>query len=94
MALIALVVGWGNSAAIGAIVGGIGGCTLDSILGGTLQTRRWCDRCNTITERLVHDCGTTTGVAGGLTWMDNDAVNAVSSAFGAFLGLLWILASR
>ena len=77
-----------------AIVGGIGGCTLDSILGGTLQTQRWCDHCNDSTERMVHDCGTTTRVAAGLSWMDNDAVNAISSAFGALLGFLWIFASR
>jgi uncharacterized protein (TIGR00297 family) len=93
MAFIVLVSGWGNSAAIAAIVGGIGGCTLDSILGGTVQTRRWCDHCNRITERTVHDCGRRTGVVAGLTWMDNDAVNAMSSAFGAFLGFLWILVS-
>jgi uncharacterized protein (TIGR00297 family) len=94
MAVITLLGGWGNPAAIAAIVGGLGGCTLDSILGGTLQTRRWCDHCNESTERMVHDCGTTTRVAGGLTWMDNDAVNAISSAFGALLGFLWIFASR
>ena len=91
MAIIALLAGWTNSAAVAAIVGGLGGCMLDSILGATLQTRRWCERCNTITERPVHDCGTTTGVVAGLAWMDNDAVNAVSSAFGALLGFLWIL---
>ena len=94
MSLIALLAGWSNSAVVAAIVGGIGGCTLDSILGGTLQTRRWCERCNTVTERAVHDCGTTTQVAGGLTWLDNDAVNAISSAFGALLGFLWVFASR
>ena len=94
MAVIALLAGWGNSSALAAIIGGIGGCTLDSVLGGTVQLRRWCDHCNTITERAVHDCGTTTRVVGGLPWLDNDGVNAVSSAFGALLGLLWILASR
>jgi uncharacterized protein (TIGR00297 family) len=93
MAVIALLAGWGNPAAIAAIVGGIGGCALDSILGATLQTRRWCDHCNESTERTVHDCGTTSRVAGGLTWLDNDAVNATSSAFGALLGFLWIYAS-
>lgn len=94
MAIIASLAGWGNSTAIAAIIGGIGGCTLDSVLGAAAQVRRWCDRCTAITERAVHDCGTTTRVVGGLAWLDNDAVNAVSSAFGAFLGFLWILASR
>lgn len=94
MALIAWLVGWGNSIATAAIIGGIGGCTLDSLLGAGPQVRRWCDHCNAATERAVHDCGTTTRVVGGLTWLNNDAVNAVSSAFGALLGWLWILANR
>lgn len=93
MALIAWLSGWGDSLAIAAIVGGIGGCALDSVLGAVAQVRRWCDDCNTITERAVHDCGRTTRVVGGLASMDNDAVNAISSAFGALLGLLWFLAS-
>lgn len=91
MGVIALLAGWGGSMAMAATIGGIGGCTLDSILGAAVQVRRWCDHCNTTTERPVHDCGNTTRVTGGLTPMDNDAVNAVSSAFGAFLGLLWLL---
>lgn len=94
MAVIVLIAGWGKSAAIAAIIGGIGGCTLDSMLGGALQVRRWCDHCNTITERGTHDCGSTTRVEAGLRWLDNDAVNALSSAFGAILGFLWILMSR
>jgi uncharacterized protein (TIGR00297 family) len=93
IAIITLLVGWGGSMAIAAIIGGIGGCTLDSILGAAVQVRRWCDHCNEITERPVHDCGTATRVIGGLASMDNDAVNAVSSAFGALLGALWILFS-
>jgi uncharacterized protein (TIGR00297 family) len=93
MALIVSLAGWGDSMGVAAIIGGIGGCTLDSVLGASFQVRRWCDHCNTITEREVHDCGTTTRVVGGLTSLDNDAVNAVSSAFGALLGLLWLLAT-
>lgn len=94
MAVIAWIAGWGNLIAMAAIIGGIGGCTLDSVLGATVQARRWCDRCSAITERAVHDCNTITTLVGGRRWMDNDAVNAVSSAFGALLGFLWILASR
>ncbi len=94
MAVIVLVAGWGKWAGIAAIIGGIGGCTLDSVLGGALQVRRWCDHCNTITERGTHDCGATTRVEAGFRWLDNDAVNALSTAFGAILGFLWILMSR
>jgi uncharacterized protein (TIGR00297 family) len=93
MAVGALVVGWGGSSAMAAFIGGIGGFTLDSVLGAAVQARRWCDRCNTITERPVHDCGTTTRIAGGLALVNNDAVNAISSAFGALLGLLCFLAT-
>jgi uncharacterized protein (TIGR00297 family) len=91
MAVIVLLGHWGIAAAFAAIVGGIGGSTLDSLLGATAQVRRWCDHCNTTTERITHDCGTTTRVHSGARWIDNDAVNAISSGFGALLGFLTIL---
>ena len=94
MAAVAFGAGWGTSAVAAAILGGVGGCTLDSILGATLQVGRWCDRCNTSTERNVHDCGSATSVAAGLPWMDNDFVNALSSAFGGFLGIIVYLVNR
>lgn len=94
MAAIAFIADWGEIAVIAAVLGGIGGTTIDSILGAALQVRRWCDRCNTTTEREVHDCGTRTTAVGGLSWLDNDAVNALSTAFGALLGFLCTLASR
>ena len=71
-----------------AILGGIAGTLSDSILGASLQARRQCDACNKATERLVHDCGTPTRHSGGITWLDNDAVNAVSTGVGAIVGLL------
>ena len=40
------------------------------------------------TERIVHDCGTTTELAGGVAWLDNDAVNLVSSVAGGVLAAL------
>ncbi len=88
IALITFLFGWGSTAIAAALTGGIAGCVTDSLLGATLQVRRWCDRCNRLTERTVHGCGTTTRVAGGLPWLDNDAVNAVSSALGALVGML------
>ena len=94
MAVIVFFSGWGWIVAVAAIVGGVAGSAFDSILGATLQQRRWCDRCNIMTERTIHGCGTTTQVAGGLPWLDNDAVNAISSAFGAFLGTLCLIATR
>jgi uncharacterized protein (TIGR00297 family) len=69
-------------------LGGMAGAVADSLLGATIQARRWCDVCATPTERLVHSCGTATRHAGGLTGLDNDAVNAVCSAVGALVTML------
>jgi uncharacterized protein (TIGR00297 family) len=71
-----------------AALGGIAGALSDSLLGATLQSRRWCDACEKPTERLVHDCGNHTRRIGGVGGMDNDAVNAVCSAVGALVALL------
>jgi uncharacterized protein (TIGR00297 family) len=86
VALGALTVGWPRGAAIAAFAGGVVGSTVDSLLGATLQARRWCDQCRATTEREMHTCGTPTRIAGGVRWMDNDAVNALSTAAGGLLG--------
>jgi uncharacterized protein (TIGR00297 family) len=88
VALAALAVGWPRNTAVAGLAGGIAGSTIDSLLGATLQARRWCDRCKTATERKTHGCGATTRVVGGFAWLDNDAVNALSTACGGLLGLL------
>ena len=88
VAALAALAGWGGAAAVGAVVGGVGGSTADSLLGATVQARRWCDRCDRGTERDVHDCGAPTRPAGGLRWLGNDAVNALSGLAGALLGAL------
>ena len=69
-------------------LGGVAGALADSLLGATLQSRRWCELCATATERLVHSCGTPTRHAGGLVGFDNDAVNAACSGVGALVALL------
>ena len=80
--------GWPRDVALAALAGGIAGSTLDSLLGATAQARRWCGRCNRGTERLVHDCGAETRRAGGFAWLDNDAVNFLSTAAGGLLAVL------
>jgi len=70
------------------VLGGLAGAMADSMLGATLQTRRWCDVCAKPTERPVHSCGARTRRIGGLRGFDNDAVNAVCSGVGALVTLL------
>lgn len=74
---------------IAAIVaGGLAGAFGDSLFGATIQSRRWCGNCKSSTERLVHDCGTMTTQAHGLSWLDNDGVNFVSTIIGGLVALL------
>lgn len=70
------------------VLGGVVAAVADSVIGATLQTRRWCDRCMKQTERGIHDCGTHTTIIGGLRWLDNDAVNGLCSAIGALIALV------
>ena len=67
------------------VLGGIAGALTDSVLGGTLQERRWCDVCAEATERRVHDCGASTRHGGGMTRLDNDAVNLTCCTAGAIV---------
>lgn len=67
---------------------GVAGAIADSVLGATLQERRWCPRCEAASERHVHDCGTPTTRSRGLDWMDNDAVNLIATIVGAAVAAL------
>ena len=91
MAGVALLLDWPPEAGTAAIIGGIAGAFADSLLGATLQATRWCGQCGRQTERGVHDCGTATTHIGGLHWLDNDGVNAISSAAGAAVGVMFLL---
>jgi uncharacterized membrane protein len=70
------------------IVGGVAGAFADSVLGATIQERRWCDLCESSTERPVHDCGTTTRQRAGIAGFDNDAVNLAASFVGALVAFV------
>jgi uncharacterized protein (TIGR00297 family) len=91
MALLAILLGWNTRIATAAIVGGIAGLLIDSILGATLQERRWCEQCCRGTERAIHGCGTVTVHSGGIHWLSNDVVNLASSIGGALMGAFWLL---
>jgi uncharacterized protein (TIGR00297 family) len=85
--LLAALLGWDRGVSAAAAAGGFAGALADSLLGATVQARRWCDRCALATERSVHDCGGRTRPAGGLRWLDNDGVNVVSALVGALVAL-------
>jgi len=91
IAVLALLSGWPGESVCAALIAGFAGSMLDSILGSGVQGKRWCDQCGRETERLVHDCGSATGMKRGLAWIDNDAVNAISSLGGAAMAALCLL---
>lgn len=71
----------------GTIIG-TAGMTLDSILGTVLQGRFHCPACRIDTEWRVHRCGSRTTPTGGMAWLTNDGVNALTTAAGALAGWL------
>lgn len=79
----AAALGWTLDVVAAAFVGGVAGAMADSLIGATVQARRRCATCGAQTERRVHLCGTPTRLAGGLAWLDNDAVNLLSTIVGA-----------
>lgn len=84
-----LFLGWPAPVALAVTAGGVAGSVADSLLGATLQARRWCPRCARATEQHIHVCGTPTAAHGGLGWLENDAVNLVTTLVGGLLAL-WI----
>lgn len=86
IAVTALLIGWGGLAAAAALAGGVAGMLVDSVAGASIQRRQWCARCGEPTERLMHSCGTGTERRGGMHWVNNDAVNLLSSVTGAIVG--------
>ena len=87
IAMGARLLGLAHTAAVVAVAG-VAGALADSLLGATLQERRWCATCAIATERRVHDCGAETSLRGGFRWMDNDVVNLVATVVGAAVAAL------
>jgi len=86
--LIAKFLGWTPRLPAVVAIGGIAGAMIDSVIGATVQSRRWCDACERETERMLHDCGSETRRLRGVSWLDNDVVNFVSNAAGGILSAL------
>lgn len=64
------------------LLGGLAGALADSVLGATIQSRRWCESCGAWTERRVHTCGYRAHHAGGVRWITNDVVNLLATLIG------------
>ncbi|MBX2992901.1 MAG: DUF92 domain-containing protein [Bacteroidetes bacterium] len=65
------------------VLGGIFGSTVDSLLGATVQVQYECRNCKKITERSEH-CGEASTYFLGFRQLNNDAVNLICTAVGAF----------
>ena len=94
VALLLLALGWIAPIAFWVWIGGIAGALADSVLGASVQSRRWCDVCNRGTERDVHDCGAATRPVAGARWIDNDMVNFLSGAIGGLLSVVLVSYAR
>ena len=64
------------------LVGGLAGTIIDSLLGASVQSRRWCESCGEWTERRVHTCGFRSRHRRGFRWVTNDVVNLLATAVG------------
>lgn len=73
--------------ALAGCLGGLAGAFADSILGATVQRMNRCAVCGREVEASAH-CGKPALYARGWRWMDNDAVNAISSIIGGGVALL------
>jgi uncharacterized protein (TIGR00297 family) len=69
-----------------AMGGGIIGCTVDSVLGATLQGHWTCNVCGKLTEKKAH-CGEKSTYLRGNRFLDNHMVNLVSCLIGAFVAI-------
>jgi uncharacterized protein (TIGR00297 family) len=88
VAILSWLLGWVPRIAGTVALGGIVGAMVDSVLGATVQARRWCDACEQETERETHHCGAATRRLRGVRLLDNDVVNFLSTAAGGILAAL------
>ncbi|HTV92033.1 MAG TPA: DUF92 domain-containing protein [Verrucomicrobiae bacterium] len=90
--VVAVVAALVNVAALWPVLlGGVAGSIVDSILGATLQTLRYCPACARECETDPHACGTPTAIRRGLRWFDNDAVNFTATVCGAIVAVIAVV---
>ena len=69
------------------LISGLAGSLFDSFLGATVQAMYYCPSCKKETERHIHNCGTQTVPLRGISWVNNDVVNFLATAFGAVVAM-------
>lgn len=69
------------------ILSGIGGTTVDSIVGQLIQATYRCPVCLSITENSVH-CGVMCEKVKGISHVNNHVVNIICSAFGGIIAII------
>ena len=89
MALLAFALGIipFTSVIILAAAAGFVGCTLDSLLGSTIQSLYSCQVCNAFTEKTLH-CGKPTRRIKGVAVIGNNEVNLLSDVGAALVASL------
>ncbi|HEY9121696.1 MAG TPA: DUF92 domain-containing protein [Brevefilum sp.] len=95
MGLLALA-GWGHGGDMSPFMqfflitaSGLFGALVDSLLGASLQAIYYCTVCKKETEQHpLHRCGNPTEHLRGLTWVNNDWVNAACTISAGIMGLL------
>ncbi len=75
-----------------ALLGGLAGSLIDSVLGATIQGVYWCDHDQKETEKKIHTCGERTRLLRGWERFDNEWVNFTCSVAGSIVAcLVWII---
>lgn len=74
-----------------ALVGGLVGCTVDSLFGATIQGMWVCSICRKKTEKKVH-CSEPAEYLRGNRFFDNNLVNLISGLIGALTAMMLYLA--
>lgn len=79
---------------LAALLGGMVGNLVDSLLGGAAQAIYYCEICKRYTDRPVHTCGRKAAQVRGWPWMTNEMVDLVSVLVGAAVtaGVFFLLA--
>ena len=73
-----------------ALVAGLAGSLLDSLLGATIQAAYVCRDCGATVEEPTHAaCGSPARHTKGFSWASNDTINAAATLAGATIGALY-----